>query len=106
METVSDGLFDIGNDAPATVSQSPLPVRDEQVAAIRSELDEAGILRQEDRQSFVESVILESVDLLRDLTAVQARRVLDQLRVARSRPKSKGRSLGDSREEDTRIDRL
>jgi hypothetical protein len=103
---MSDGLFDMGEESLPVEDLSPPLARDEQIAAIRSGLDSLDILSQQERQAFVESVILTTVGSLRDLTAVQARRVVDQLKVVRDRPAAKDGSLWDTRDEDTWIDRL
>lgn len=103
---MSGALFDMDADPSPRDDLGPAPARDEQITAIRLGLDEAGIVSQEDRQALVESVILTKARSLRDLTAVQARRVIDHLKVARTRPTVSGGSAWDNREEDTWIDRL
>jgi DNA polymerase-3 subunit epsilon len=103
---MSDGLFDISGGLPRADTPEPPPARSEQIAAIRQGLDDAGINTQLDRQAFIEDVILMKVCSLRDLTALQARRVIDRLKIDRGRSTSAGGSLWDNRDEDTWIDRL
>lgn len=101
---MSETLFDFGDSS--SMSASPLPVRDEQIAAIRGGFNDVGILTQQDRKTFVESVILEPAVSLRGLTAVQARQVIDRLKDRQAPKKSSTGSSWDDREEDTWIDRL
>jgi hypothetical protein len=102
---MSDSLFELGEPAmPA--SSSDIPIRPEQIQQIRDAFDEAGIVAQDDRKTLIESVVVRAVSTLRDLHAVEARRVLQRIkeRTARS-PKDTG-SAWDTREEDTWIDKL
>lgn len=102
---MTDSLFEIDEPAKPT-SPSDMPIRPEQMQQIRDALDEAGVIAQEDRKTLIESVVIRSVSTLRDLHAVEARRVLERIkeRTARS-PKATG-SAWDTREEDTWIDKL
>lgn len=102
---MTDSLFELGEPAmPA--SSSDIPIRPEQIQQIRDAFDEAGIVAQDDRKTLIESVVVRAVSTLRDLHAVEARRVLQRIkeRTARS-PKATG-SAWDTREEDTWIDKL
>jgi len=83
-----------------------MPALDEQIAAIRTGLDDAGIITQEDRRAFVKSAVLFEAASLRELTAVQARRVIDQLKAGQSPKAATNGSLWDDREHDTWIDKL
>lgn len=102
---MNEGLFDLDRDTSETSIKS-LPARDEQVAAIRTALTKAGVVDQQKRQELVESIILNPVASLRELTAVQARRVLDHLKTASERKQATSGSAWDDRGDDTWIDRL
>lgn len=103
---MSDALFEFGDSSAAEVSQSPPPARGEQVTTIRAGLDIIGIVDQKDRQAFVESVVLAPTASLRDLSALQARRVIDRLKDAQTSKSLSTGSLWDDRDEETWIDRL
>jgi hypothetical protein len=102
---MSDGLFDLGNVSPHPAEDMPARARDEQVSAIRRALDDAGLESQDARRGLVESVILAEVNSLRELTALQARRVLDRLKAERS-TEALGGSSWDNRDHDTWIDKM
>ncbi|MDE8670822.1 hypothetical protein PY310_19815 [Pseudarthrobacter sp. H3Y2-7] len=97
------GLFDIPSQ-PAPEALRDLPIRPEQVQQIRQAFDDAGIAEQEDRKDLINSVVIRDVASLRELHAVEVRRVLLAIE-QRTKPKSTG-SAWDNREEDTWIDKL
>lgn len=99
-------LFDIPETAaPTTPSVLPeLPIRDEQVQEIRAAFDRAGIVEQDARKELIESVTLRQVASLRELRAVEARRIITRIDDT-VKPKATGSSW-DTREEDTWIDKL
>ncbi len=104
---MNDSLFSF-DETPEPTSSAlvPPPIRDHQVAAIRKAFTESGIESQEERQSLVQSCAMRAVPSLRDLTAVEAHRVLTRLQQrATARPISGG-SAWDNRDEDTWIDKL
>lgn len=103
---MSEGLFDLGNESQDRVENSPAPARDEQIDAIRRGLDDAGLVSQDDRREFVNLVILSEVNSLRELTALQARRVIDRLQADRASTKAGSGTSWDNREHDTWIDRM
>lgn len=103
-------LFDIGGsaaEAPAGPSTLPeLPIRPEQVEAIRAAFQKAGIVEQDHRKSLIESVVIREVASLHDLRAIEAHRILKRIEDrGSSGPKATG-SAWDTREEDTWIDKL
>lgn len=105
MHDETPSLFDV--ELPGTTTaQAPLPARSEQVAEIRAAFERAGITGQDQRKEIVDSVTFRSVASLRDLQAVEARRILKVLKgMQTSKPDRKG-SAWDNREEDTWIDKL
>lgn len=100
------GLFDIpasrAPEAPEALRE--LPIRPEQIQQIREAFDKAGVREQEERKSLINSVLIRDVTSLRELHAVEVRRILQAIE-QRSKPKSTG-SAWDDREEDTWIDKL
>lgn len=89
--------------APESVA---FPIRPEQVAKIRRAFEDAGIASQHDRKALVGAAARRDVPSLRDLTAVEGRRVLSWIKDREAtRPKEAGSSW-DMREEDTWIDKL
>lgn len=102
---MSDSLFEI--DEPATIATSrDMPIRPDQVQQIRHAFDSAAITSQEDRKALIESVVFRTVSTVRDLHAVETRRVIKRINErAASAPKTAG-SAWDTREEDTWIDKL
>lgn len=99
-------LFDVPEtDTPHTPSTLPdLPIRDGQVREIREAFEDAGIAGQGARKSLIESVVMRDVASLRELRAVEARRVIQRINDT-GKPKAQGSSW-DTREEDTWIDKL
>lgn len=97
------GLFDIPTE-PAANALQELPIRPEQVQQIREAFDKAGVIQQEERKALINSVIIRDVASLRELHAVEVRRVIRALE-QRTKPKSTG-SAWDDRGEDTWIDKL
>lgn len=104
--TDEPGLFDIPTSRAPAAPAAPqeLPIRPEQVAQIREAFDKAGVAEQEERKSLINSVLIRDVASLRELHAVEVRRILQAIE-QRSKPKSTG-SAWDDREEDTWIDKL
>lgn len=102
---MNDSLFDLPVDsAPQTPAE--MPIRDEQLDAIRQAFFDAGIESQTERQALVESCCMRPVGGLRDLTAIEARRVLSRIQDKTQSLSKPGGSAWDSREEDTWIDKL
>lgn len=100
------GLFDIPTsrvpEAPEALQE--LPIRPEQIQQIREAFDKAGVREQEERKSLINSVLIRDVASLRELHAVEVRRILQAIE-QRTKPKSTG-TAWDNREEDTWIDKL
>lgn len=99
-------LFDLPD---GTASKTPaalpeIPIRPEQVQKIRAAFDRAGIVEQDARKTLIKSVVLREVASLRELRAVEARRIVKRIE-ASAKPKATGSSW-DTREEDTWIDKL
>lgn len=83
-----------------------MPIRPEQVQQIRGAFEEAGLSGQEERKLLINSVIIREVASLRELRAVEVRRVLAAIEQrSAAKPTSKGSAWAD-REEDTWIDKL
>ncbi|MGM0931149.1 MAG: hypothetical protein ACQEXN_15790 [Actinomycetota bacterium] len=102
---MSDSLFEF-DEPQQPVLPRDIPIRPEQVEKIRSAFDAAGISSQEDRQALIESVVIRTVSTVRDLHAVEARRVIERIKERTDAgPKAAG-SAWDTREEDTWIDKL
>ncbi|GLU61588.1 hypothetical protein [Paenarthrobacter ureafaciens] len=104
--TDEPGLFDIpssrATEAPEALRE--LPIRPEQIAQIREAFDKAGVSEQDERKSLINSVLIRDVASLRELYAVEVRRILQAIE-QRTKPKSTG-TAWDDREEDTWIDKL
>uniref|UniRef100_UPI003F497670 hypothetical protein n=1 Tax=Pseudarthrobacter oxydans TaxID=1671 RepID=UPI003F497670 len=100
------GLFDIptSRSPEAFEALQELPIRPEQIQQIREAFDMAGVTDQDERKSLINSVLIRDVASLRELHAVEVRRILQAIK-QRSKPKSTG-SAWDDREEDTWIDKL
>lgn len=96
-------LFDVeGPESPAV----PQPIRPEQVLQIREAFQESGIQGQGERKALIESVVVREVASLRELRAVEAKRVLLRIKdIGAAKPISVG-SAWDNRDEDTWIDKL
>ncbi|MDJ0459815.1 hypothetical protein PUN71_021640 [Arthrobacter sp. NQ7] len=68
--------------------------------------ERAGVVSQDDREALIESVVVREVASLRELKAVDARRILQRIDGLRgTKPASIG-SAWDNREDDTWIDKL
>lgn len=104
--TDEPGLFDIPTSrAPEAPEALPeLPIRPEQIQQIREAFDKAGVREQDERKSLTNSVLIRDVASLRELHAVEVRRILQAIE-QRTKPKSTG-TAWDDREEDTWIDKL
>lgn len=97
------GLFDIPiSRAPEALQE--LPIRPDQIQQIRDAFDKAGVTEQRERKSLINSVLVRDVASLRELHAVEVRRILQAIE-QRSKPKLTG-SAWDNRDEETWIDKL
>lgn len=106
---MNDALFNFEPSEPPTATEglAEPPIQDHQVAAIREAFATAGIDSQEQRKEISQSCVVRTVNTLRDLTAAEAHRVLKRIKeVAAAKPRPKGASSWDLREEDTWIDKL
>ena len=105
---MNDGLFDLDQlrQAPSPQKPDPVPAQERQIDQIRTLFESAGIEQQEDRRSFVESVIGAPAAGLRSLSRFQALQVIDALSRRVSTPRGTEGSAWDDREEETWIDRL
>lgn len=85
---------------------APLPIKAEQVQAIRGAFAKAGVVSQDERKALIQSVVVREVASLRELNAAEAPRILQRID-GLARPKAAtGGSAWDNREEDTWIDKL
>ncbi|MFM9275114.1 hypothetical protein [Pseudarthrobacter sp. NKDBFgelt] len=103
-ETAS--LFEIDEPAPSPNVIVPPPIKTEQVQAIRDAFERAGVARQDDRKTLIESVVVREVASLRELKAIEARRIIQRIEGLHSSTAVSTGSAWDNREEDTWIDRL
>lgn len=106
---VNDALFNLDAEEVPGQSAGPSeqPIRDDQVLAIREAFTVAGIESQERRQEVAQSCVVRPLASLRELTAVEAHRVLKRIKGnAAAKPRAVGASDWDLREEDTWIDKL
>lgn len=104
---VSDypGLFNIPSGAAPGELQE-MPIRPEQVQQIREAFDTAGLAGQEERKALINSLVIRDVTSLRELHAVEVRRIISAIEQrSADRPKSRGSAWAD-RDEDTWIDKL
>lgn len=99
-------LFEIDGSAPSPNVLAPLPIKPEQIQEIRDAFEKAGVASQDARRALIESVVLREVASLRELKAVEARRILQRINGLRSSNPATTGSAWDNREEDTWIDRL
>lgn len=99
-------LFEI--DEPATPPNvlARLPIKTEQIQAIREAFERAGVVSQDDRKALIESVVVREAANLRELRAVDAGRILQRIEGLRSPKSASTGSAWDNREEDTWIDKL
>jgi hypothetical protein len=96
-------LFDLDEpDSP----NGPMPIRLDQISEIRQAFEVAGIQGQQERKALIESVVIREVSGLRDLQALEARRILTRIESSQSSRPSSGGSAWDNRDEDTWIDKL
>lgn len=105
---MNDALFPLSGETPKQDDQTTeIAIRQSQVEQIRSEFQRIGLLDQDDRKRYIEEVARRPVDALRDLSALEARRIIDALRTrAPEGSKTDSKSLWDSREQNTWIDRM
>ena len=102
----ASSLFEIDEPAPSPNVIAPLPIKTEQIQEIRDAFEKAGVLGQADRKALIESVVVREVSSLRELQAVEVRRILQRIHdLGGSKPTRSG-SAWDNREEDTWIDKL
>lgn len=87
------GLFAIPA-SPPTEALHDVPIRPDQIHQIRDAFDHAGISEQDDRRSLINSVLIRDVASLRELHAVEVRRVLSAIE-QRNKPKSTGLAWDD-----------
>ena len=99
-------LFEIDGSTPSPNVLAPLPIKPEQIQEIRDAFEEAGVVGQDDRRALIESVVVREVASLRELKAVEARRILQRINGLRSPEATSIGSAWDNREEDTWIDKL
>lgn len=104
MHDEPSSLFEISGSSPSPNVLAPLPIKPEQIQEIRDAFEKAGVVSQDDRKALIESVVIGEVASLRELKAVDARRILLRINGLHS-PTSTG-SAWDNREEDTWIDKL
>lgn len=99
-------LFEVDAPKPSPNVLAPLPIKPEQIQAIRDAFEVAGVVSQDDRKSLIESVVVRDVSSLRELKAVDAQRIIQRIEgLNRLKPAISG-SAWDNREEDTWIDKL
>lgn len=99
-------LFEINEPPLSPDVLAPLPIKTEQIQAIRDAFDRAGVGSQDDRKALIESVVVREVASLRELKAVEARRIIQRIEGLRSAKLTSAGSAWDNREEDTWIDKL
>ncbi|WP_426990827.1 hypothetical protein [Pseudarthrobacter sp. Y6] len=102
----ASSLFEIDDPAPSPNVLAPLPIKTEQIQAIRDAFENAGVVSQDDRKALIESVVVREVASIRELKAVDARRILQRIEGLRSAKPTGTGSAWDNREEDTWIDKL
>jgi hypothetical protein len=102
----ASSLFEIDGPVPAANVLAPLPIKVEQIQAIREAFERAGVVSQDDRRALIESVVVREVASLRELKAADAPRILRRIEGLRSPRTAFSGSTWDNREEDTWIDKL
>jgi DNA polymerase-3 subunit epsilon len=102
----ASSLFDIDGPAQPPNILAPLPIKPEQIQLIREAFEKAGVVTQDERKALIESVLVREVASLRELKAVDARRILQRIAGLRSRKPESSGSAWDNREEETWIDKL
>lgn len=102
----ASSLFEIDEPASSPNVLAPFPIKTEQMQVIRDAFERAGVISQDERKSLIEAVVLREVASLRELMAVDVRRILERIEGLHSTtPRSTG-SAWDNREGDTWIDKL
>lgn len=99
-------LFEINEPALSPNVLAPVPIKPEQIQAIRDAFENAGVVSQNDRKALIESVVVREVASLRELKAVDVRRILQRIEGLSSPKPTDIGSAWDNREEDTWIDKL
>ncbi|WP_262103912.1 hypothetical protein [Arthrobacter sp. Marseille-P9274] len=107
MQEADNSLFDLPSAEPHDAGVSAeRPISREQISAVRSAFERAGVTSQEKRQQIVISCTIRHVDSLRDLYARDVRPILRRLDAYSQRAGDTTGSAWDNREEDTWIDKL
>lgn len=105
MQHDEPGLFDLPEEVKEPAQPESL-ITDQQIAAIRSAFEHAGITSMEDRQELIQSCVIRPVNNIREVHAREARRILNRINERlQSRPKKSG-TAWDNRDEPTWIDKL
>lgn len=99
-------LFEIKAPVSSPNVLAPLLIKPEQIQEIRDAFERAGVVSQDDRKALIESVIMGEVESLRELKAVDTRRILQRINGLHSRNATSTGSAWDNREDDTWIDKL
>lgn len=104
---MSDSLFEVAvEEADLPKPEREYPITDTQITQIRAEFERLEVASMDDRQRLIESATVRPVNKLRDLSAVEARRVLTVLRARTDVARTVSGSTWDTRQEDTWIDKL
>lgn len=101
-----DGLFaDLRPSQPVARGEEPDRLAAWQVSSLRTALDEAGLRSMEERKRLVEELIGRPVVAIHDLSAAEARAVMEAL-AGRKKASTSSNGSWDERQGDTWIDRL
>lgn len=107
---MNDALFNLepaNADSQAMAAPADPQINEYQITSIREAFTQAGIEDQSRRQEIVQSCTVRPIASLRELTAVEAHRVLARIKqIATAKPRPEGASSWDLREEETWIDKL
>lgn len=104
---MSDWLFEVAAErADPPTPEREYPITDLQMTQIRAAFECLNVDSMNDRQRLIESATIRPVGRLRDLSAVEARRVLKLLGARIDAPHAVRGSPWETREEDTWIDKL
>lgn len=105
MQHDEPGLFDLPQEAKQP-AQTDSPITDQQVAAIRSAFEQAGIHTMKQRQELIQSCVIRPVPSIRAVYAREARRILKRIEEYRPGGQQSAGSAWDNRDEPTWIDKL